>query len=690
MVRSVFIQFISRLVVTSIFTFIAFCVQGFAGGDPIIVDGVPSVYICPNGTIKIHGTDTVAQQGCTYKWEPSDYLSSESDCSPYVTGVKTQLYILTKTASNGIQTRDTLMVWVRDLTPLQFATDKDRCQGFVSTYALGGFDENDPINPPIWRSSGDALGRIITGQGTTVMNIIWDGYGEGIVHAELMYANSGCKQSGEHHATIIPKPTVTITSTGSTTICPGTSVQLDAGEGFSTYIWSDGQHTRFINASKEGGYSVTVTTPNGCENTSPPVEVVYHYVMKPIIAGQSVMCMGEQVTLYALTGYSYYEWTDGSTGITKPITQAGSYTVKVIDNNGCVSVSEPFTVRYHDIGLIPEKRVLDFGSRELGKVVEKPVWLKNIGSETIKINEIGLDDIQEKFRLIKSEPDLPVQLHPGDSIQLRVEFKSQELGEFASTIVYKVTVPCPQIGFITVTGVAADTSLDISLYIPHTQMETGNDNTKLPIYAKVNYPVDERITGVMLKVELSWNHSIFHSEGNLTKGTLLHDSMSNAEQFVTIEIPNVDLSSDSTEVTSILGSALASKSFYTDVKIRSYSWSNLPRASRLYAYDGSITLSQYCFPRSIKFSDFRPMSVEVYPNPIQQFGTLKLTTSIIGWHEIEIYGFTGELVQRQTIHNQQKGSGFISIDCSMLQAGVYPVVIYNNNELIRTFITVLK
>ncbi len=53
-----------------------------------------------------------------------------------------------------------------------------------------------------------------------------------------------------------------------TTIQPGQSYTLNAGAGFSSYLWSpNGQITDTINISQGGAYSVTVTDQNGCTSS---------------------------------------------------------------------------------------------------------------------------------------------------------------------------------------------------------------------------------------------------------------------------------------------------------------------------------------------------------------------------------------------------------------------------------------
>jgi PKD repeat protein len=83
--------------------------------------------------------------------------------------------------------------------------------------------------------------------------------------------SSGCSASDQVVLTDPAGPFPVIS--GPLTYLQGTpGVTLDAGDGFTSYLWSTGATTRTINATA-GTYSVTVTDANGCEGTSVDVIV---------------------------------------------------------------------------------------------------------------------------------------------------------------------------------------------------------------------------------------------------------------------------------------------------------------------------------------------------------------------------------------------------------------------------------
>lgn len=132
--------------------------------------------------------------------------------------------------------------------------------------------------------------------------------------------------------------------TGDTTYCLGDSVLLDAGAGFDSYLWNNGDTTQTSYVT-QGSHSVDVSLF---------VCLATHYqnvslaaISTPIITGDSSFCIGDSVQLNAArtdgSGYDSYSWSLGDTTQTIFVTQ-GVFTVIVTDTNGCAAISQPFTV----------------------------------------------------------------------------------------------------------------------------------------------------------------------------------------------------------------------------------------------------------------------------------------------------------------------------------------------------------
>ncbi|HEC44151.1 MAG TPA: T9SS type A sorting domain-containing protein [Bacteroides sp.] len=128
------------------------------------------------------------------------------------------------------------------------------------------------------------------------------------------------------------------------------SVLLDAGNGFYTYSWSNGDSTQITEVSLQGLYSVSVTDNFGCI-----AEDSIHVTVDPSIQDVNLgtdtsLCGGSFLTLDAGAGFDWYEWSDGSSTQTLKVSVSNTYWVIVGNNNtACEStdsvkvlISEPY------------------------------------------------------------------------------------------------------------------------------------------------------------------------------------------------------------------------------------------------------------------------------------------------------------------------------------------------------------
>jgi hypothetical protein len=76
------------------------------------------------------------------------------------------------------------------------------------------------------------------------------------------------------------------------TTCAGRMVTLDAGDGWTSYQWSNGGTDRYLSfaATITTSYTVTATDANGCSATSQPFEVVVEPVPPPDVNAPAQMC----------------------------------------------------------------------------------------------------------------------------------------------------------------------------------------------------------------------------------------------------------------------------------------------------------------------------------------------------------------------------------------------------------------
>jgi hypothetical protein len=159
---------------------------------------------------------------------------------------------------------------------------------------------------------------------------------------------NGCTtQPACMNVVIYPLPTVTIS--GNTIVCSGSSTTLTANPGSPgtyTYLWSTTAPTQSITVNSAGTYSVTATDVNGCSGTasvtvttgsSSPINITTSN-------GTNHACAGSGYSLSATNSYTGYHWylfsNPGSplgTNQTFSPTTSGNYCVQAIGTNGCAT-----------------------------------------------------------------------------------------------------------------------------------------------------------------------------------------------------------------------------------------------------------------------------------------------------------------------------------------------------------------
>lgn len=132
---------------------------------------------------------------------------------------------------------------------------------------------------------------------------------------------------------------------GSTHLCPGDSVLLDAGGGFGAYLWSRGDTTRTITVRGEGSYHVRVTA--GSEKCAPefaPVLITQRPISRVDKAPMVRMCRGKYVDLTVLGDFNEARWNTGAIARTVRVTRPGLYYAHTVDADGCTQVTDSVLV----------------------------------------------------------------------------------------------------------------------------------------------------------------------------------------------------------------------------------------------------------------------------------------------------------------------------------------------------------
>lgn len=338
----------------------AFC----QGGSTLLTATGGNAYMWSNGTstqansVTIPGTYTVtvtAANGCTsvasipvvMNPKPIPVISGNrafcSNASSVLTASGGRTYLW----NDG--TSDSVMIATGAGTYSVTVTNSAGCSATVSATTTVHPAPTPTISGPSEFCSGSSVNLIVSGGSSYV----WSNGSSGSyisVNQTGTYSvtatdSRGC--TGEVSKTVVAHPLPNVVIAGDTNICTGESafLMVNSTSG-STYMWSNGQTTPFINVtpSTSTNYTVVVTSSNGCtKSASIRVNVRPYPVIT--VTGNLSFCEGGQTEITA-QGAAVYQWNTGASTPSVVLNEGGTYSVSGTSSYGCMSTTQ-VTVTKH-------------------------------------------------------------------------------------------------------------------------------------------------------------------------------------------------------------------------------------------------------------------------------------------------------------------------------------------------------
>ncbi|MBP6391701.1 MAG: gliding motility-associated C-terminal domain-containing protein [Flavobacteriales bacterium] len=213
------------------------------------------------------------------------------------------------TFSGAVNLRDTVQLNVTPLPVVDLGPDQTVCAGDVVT-----LDATLPGATYLWDNGSTAATRNVSSAGNYNVTV----------------TANGCSNSDAVNINYTPLPVVNLGP--DVTLCAGDQVVLNAATAGATYLWDNGSTNATRSVSTAGTYSVAITV-NGCVGTD-AVNVSVTPLPVVDLGPDVALCTGDQLVLDATTPGASYLWDDASTGATRPVSSAGTYSVNVTVN-GC-------------------------------------------------------------------------------------------------------------------------------------------------------------------------------------------------------------------------------------------------------------------------------------------------------------------------------------------------------------------
>jgi hypothetical protein len=364
--------------------------------------------ICYESSTRLHAEVIGGSGNATYSWtsDPAGFSSDEPD--PIVNPETTTTYFVEIT-DGAVSLSDQVTITVIPLPEIDLGPDDSFCEG--TSYII---DAGPDYTTYFW-SNGETTQTIeVTGSGT-----YWC----------LVSNEFGCSERDSIQLTVNPLPDVDLGDDYS--FCENTITVLDAGEGFSSYLWNTGEDTRTIEISQAGEYWVEVTSDELCQNSD-----TIFLITDPLPQQASITGGPSEVDLYATTASTFtsseasnaenYSWTidpsEAATitgnGTTAEVTWNEEFTgvaeLMVIPENGCGQgpVSESYLVTVYSSLSVDE--IAGIGSIEV---------FPNPTRGTISLNMKSNREIQASLKIT----DMNGRIVYSDLLELRPGINSEKI-----------------------------------------------------------------------------------------------------------------------------------------------------------------------------------------------------------------------------------------------------------------------
>jgi hypothetical protein len=427
-------------------------------------------------------------------------------------------------------------------------------------------------------------------------------------------------------------------------ICSGESATLEVlpNDPSYTYLWSNGESTPVIVVNQAGTYTVTVSKA-GCVGTA-EFTVKESPTPEFEILGENIICNNETASLSSSEDFAEYHWSTNE--ITKEIevTEAGTYTLTVTDENGCTA-TESFEVEKYELSFDISKGSIDFGK----------VYITETKSESVEIvNKSGVDVIFEAGTNF-------IKVFDGQTYKIDYPFIPSQLGAYNNELALKVTEPCDTVITIPITArVYARTTISTEdIYTQIGQTET----VHVYLECEADLPTQE------YSITTDIDRTVFFT----------YDSyLINQTQ---------PLNKTKTNIHNLTGTILLSDDLEYDITFPRYNFTN--PYIEVIEQPGKIYIDSVCVFdfRSIQLVD--PTTLDISPNPASEQLNIDITTGVQGTMKLELVATGGRVIYTDEWMQSTK-SKQMHINTMNIPSGLYQVRLISPYDAITKSVIVVE
>lgn len=336
------------------------------------VDLGPDTVLCPGNSIRLAAGSGYA----SYAWQ-------DGSADSIFTVRQPGSYTVSVTDSCGNIYSDMVTVSPKPPIPFDIGPDRNKCNNdTLRLNAPAGF-----LNyswGPLYNINVSAGASVIVNPQTDT-----DYY----VQAEK---TPGCFAYDTLHVTVYHSPVIRLGN--DTSFCNGDNIVLDAGTGFSSYLWNDGSTARQLAVNNTGSWWVKGTDANGCKSYD-TLRVLNVWPL-PVVSldHDSLLCAGGSRLLQP-GSFATYSWQDGSTGASFIASDTGKYWVGITDSHHCPASDTVVISRIVPLPagfLPPDTAVCVYGKLELSPAqpFNAYSWSTGSSARSIAVSKAGIYTLQ--------------------------------------------------------------------------------------------------------------------------------------------------------------------------------------------------------------------------------------------------------------------------------------------------------
>ena len=320
----------------------------------------------------------------------------------------------------------------------------------------------------------------------------------------------------------------------------------------------------------------------------------------------------------------------------------------------------------------------DFGTQPVGTAVSGVVEFINTGQVGVRV--ASLSGVQPPFAVATTQPPLPADLKPGDTLRASVSYQPEE-GQQAATATAVTSLPCELAASASLRGMG-EKSGQLTLLLPIVEASAG-ERVRVPIRATVSGGGLAGSGSTSFSGVLRFNNSLLFPAGSTPVG-----SVADGERLVPVtgEIPAEFSSGEvaSYEFTATLGNAEATSLKLTDLQ--------LSKPVTATAEPGEFRLNGIC-----RFGTLRLIEAEGKlvlkpnrPNPVTWETEIEYELIEGGQTKLYVVSALGQEVLRLVDGIARRGRYVVRFDAGVLPSGSYIYILETPTQRLTRVMNVAK